>query len=178
MAHETGQKTIRSKTGVRKLHKEFKADRPPVEIVFLLQDLDDPYNVGSMYRVADSVGAKELILTGKTPQSPHPQIHVTSMGHHRRIPSRYFKHHEDAALAMKAEGYSLVAIEIAEGSVPYNEYEWPEKVCLVLGNEVNGVYGSVMKHRDGAVIIPMFGKGRSMNVHVSAAIVAFRILVP
>jgi tRNA G18 (ribose-2'-O)-methylase SpoU len=34
-----------------------------------------------------------------------------------------------------------------------------------------------MKHRDGAVYIPMFGKGRSMNVHVSAAIVAFHIKV-
>jgi tRNA (guanosine-2'-O-)-methyltransferase len=68
-------------------------------------------------------------------------------------------------------------VELAEGAELYTDYEWPEKVCLVLGNEVNGVYTSVMKHRDGAVYIPMFGKGRSMNVHVSAAIVAFHIKV-
>ncbi len=70
-----------------------------------------------------------------------------------------------------------MAVEIAEGAVPYTDYEWPEKVCLVLGNEVNGVYASVMKHRDGAVYIPMFGKGRSLNVHVSAAVVAFDLRV-
>jgi tRNA G18 (ribose-2'-O)-methylase SpoU len=43
----------------------------------------------------------------------------------------------------------------------------------VLGNEGAGVYGSVMKQCDSAVFIPMAGKGRSINVHVAAAIIAF-----
>ncbi len=175
MSEAIGKKTIRSKTGVRQLHKEFIGGRArEIELAFLLQDLDDPYNVGGMFRVADACGAKLMVMTGKTPMPPHPQIHVTSMGHHRRIAHRHFPVHEDAAIWLKEQGYSLVAVEIAEGAVPYTDYPWPEKVCLILGNEVNGVYNSVMKHRDGAVYIPMFGKGRSMNVHVSAAVVAFR----
>lgn len=173
-----GKKTIRSKTGVRQLHKDFAKDRAkPVELAFFLQDLEDPYNVGGMFRVADGCGAKLMVMSGKTPVPPAPQIHVTSMGHHRRILHRYFAQHEDAAKWLIEQGYSLVAVEIAEGAVPYTDYEWPEKVCLVLGNEVNGVYASVMKHRDGAVYIPMFGKGRSLNVHVSAAVVAFDLRV-
>lgn len=179
MGDALGKKTIRSKTGVRQLHKEFQQSRAnDVELAFLLQDWDDPYNVGSLFRVADACGAKLMVMTGKTPMPPHPQIHVTSMGHHRRIAHRRFDVHEEAALWLKEQGYALVAVELAEGAVVYTDYEWPEKVCLVLGNEVNGVYGSVMKHRDAAVYIPMFGKGRSMNVHVSAAVVAFRIRVP
>ncbi|MBL8059463.1 MAG: hypothetical protein JNK63_01965 [Chthonomonas sp.] len=177
MAEGTSKKTIHSKTGVRQLHKEFIGKAREIEVAFLLQDLDDPYNVGGMFRVADGCGAKLIVTTGKTPVPPHPQIHVTSMGHHRRIAHRHFSVHEDAAVWLKQEGYSLVAIEIAEGAVPYIEFEWPDKVCLILGNEVNGVYGSVMKHRDAAVYIPMFGKGRSLNVHVSAAIVAFDLRV-
>lgn len=178
MPEALNKKTIRSKTGVRQLHKAFKNDRArPVELAFFLQDLDDPYNVGGMFRVADACGASEMIMSGKTPMPPDPQIHVTSMGHHRRIKHRHFASHEEAAIWIKQQGYSLVAVELAEGAELYTDYEWPEKVCLVLGNEVNGVYTSVMKHRDGAVYIPMFGKGRSMNVHVSAAIVAFHIKV-
>lgn len=171
-------KTIRSKTGVRKLHKELFPERArEMSLAFLLQDWDDPYNVGGMFRVADACGASELILTGKTPTPPHPQIHVTSLGHHRRVEWRQITRYDDACRKLKEEGYHLVAVEIAEGAVHYMEYPYPDKVCLVLGNEVKGVYGSVMKQVDGSVIIPMAGKGRSLNVHVAAAVVAFEVLL-
>jgi tRNA (guanosine-2'-O-)-methyltransferase len=100
-------------------------------------------------------------------------IGVTSLGHHRRIPYRHFEKHEEAVLALKAEGYAIVAVEIADGAVDYREYAYPPKTCLVLGNEEKGVYGTVMRHRDAAISIPMLGKGRSLNVHVAAALVGY-----
>lgn len=169
-------KTIRGKTGVRQLYKSFKdRDLRDIRLSVFMQDWDDPYNVGGMFRVADALGVKELFASGKTPLPPHPQIHVTSMGHHRRIEVHSFEKHEEAALAAKARGYSLIALELAEGAVCYTDYEWPDAVCLVLGSETGGTYGSVMKHRDGAVYVPQFGKGRSMNVHVTAAVVGFHV---
>ena len=154
-------KTLRSKTAIRRLHERFSAEfGREMTIALLLQDWDDPYNVGGMFRVADGVSAKE-------------QIHVTSMGHHRRIPWRYFERHEEAIARLKMEGYHLVAIEIAQGAQHYKLYPYPEKVCFVVGNEVNGVYGKVLSLCDGAVFIPMAGKGKSLNVVVAAAIVAF-----
>lgn len=171
-------KTLYSKTGVRNLFKSFRKEHEPkVEMAFLLQDWEDAYNVGGMFRVADACGATELFLTGRTPQPPDPQISVTSLGHHRRIPYEHFEKHEAAALRAKEQGYALIAVEIADGAVCYTDFAWPKKVCLVLGNEVHGVYAAVMKHRDGAVFIPMLGKGRSMNVHVAAAVVAFRAIL-
>jgi tRNA (guanosine-2'-O-)-methyltransferase len=171
-------KTIRSKTGVRKLHRELFPDRArEMELAFMLQDWDDPYNVGGMFRVADACGAKELVLTGKTPEPPHPQIHVTSLGHHRRVPWRTIARYDDACRTLKEEGYTLVAVEIADNANHYMEYAYPQKLCLVLGNEVNGVYPSVMRQIDAAVVIPMAGKGRSLNVHVAAAVVAFEALL-
>jgi tRNA (guanosine-2'-O-)-methyltransferase len=169
-------KTLRSKTGVRQLHKQsrerFRSSR---KLAFLLQDWDDPYNVGGMFRVADACGAGELILSGKTPAPRHPQISVTSLGSHRRIPWRALERNDAAAARLREEGCELVAVEIAEGAVPYFQYPFGEKVCLVLGNEVNGVYGSVLKQCHAAVYIPMLGKGRSMNVHVAAAIVGYHV---
>lgn len=169
-------KTVRSKTGVRKMHKEARsASANDVEIAFLLQDWEDPYNVGGMFRVADACGAAELILTGRSPVPPHPQVHVTSLGHHRRVSWRQIQRYDDATRILKEEGYHLIAVEIAEGAAHYMEYPYPKKVCLVLGHEGAGIYGSVMRACDGAVFIPMAGKGRSLNVHVAAAVVAFEI---
>lgn len=148
-----------------------------MELAVLLQDWEDPYNVGGMFRVADACGAKELILTGKTPIPPHPQIHVTSLGHHRRVSWRQIVRYDDACLQLKEEGYQLVAVEIADGAEHYMEFAYAQKLCLVLGNEVHGVYSSVMKKCDAAVFIPMAGKGRSLNVHVAASIVAFQALL-
>jgi tRNA (guanosine-2'-O-)-methyltransferase len=167
-------KTLRSKTAIRRLHEQYASlTGREMTIAFLLQDWDDPYNVGGMFRVADAVGAKELILTGHTPLPPHPQIHVTSMGHHRRIPFRYFERHEEAVARVKLEGYHLVAVEIAQDAVHYKHYPYPQKLCLVIGNEVNGVYNKVLSMCDGAVFIPMAGKGKSLNVVVAAALVAY-----
>lgn len=173
-----GKKTIRSKTGVRKLHKESGkkyADRP--EICFLLQDWEDAYNVGGMFRLAEALGATEIIGTGRTPQLDSPMIGVTSMGMHRKVPFRYIERHDEAVGNLKTEGWSIIVVEIAEGAVDYREFTYPNKTCLVIGNEGGGVYGGVMNQRDAAVYIPMFGKGRSLNVTVSAAVVAYECML-
>ena len=70
-------------------------------------------------------------------------------------------------LSLSANGPSLLAESRCNAAAPTR--------LAMLGNEANGVYGSVMKHRDGAVYIPMLGKGRSLNVHVAAAIVGFHV---
>ena len=84
---------------------------------------------------------------------------------------------DEAAATLKAEGYHLVALETAQGAACYLEYHYPEKVCLVLGNETKGVYSQTLSLCDGAVYIPMYGKGPSMNVHVAGALVAYRALM-
>lgn len=167
-------KTLHKKKAVRELQREHAASHGPgPEIAFLLQDWTDAYNVGGMFRVADALGAAELVMTGKTPILPNPMIPVTSMGAHRRVPWRHIDDHEAAAVAMKDAGYTLVAVELAEGAVSYRDFAWPEKVCLVMGSEQRGVYGRVMRHVEASVFIPMAGKGRSLNVHVAAAVVGF-----
>ena len=166
------------KVEVKRLFQDAAARYAPrAEVAFLLQSLDDPLNVGSFFRVADACGARELVLTGRTPAPPHPEIDRTARGHDRRVPWRRITQTEGAAAVLKEEGYHLVALETARGALCYLEYPYPEKVCLVLGNETKGVYGSTLAHCDGAVYIPMYGKGPSMNVHVAGALVAYQALL-
>lgn len=163
---------LRRKTQVRGLHRKFASEESP-PVAFWLQDWSDPYNVGGMFRVADALGAELMVLSGRTPQPGHPQVAVTSLGHHRRIDWDYFERHDDAAEALRTGGWSLIAVELADDSVPYTAFAYPERTCFVLGNEQRGLLGNVMRACEAAVFIPMAGKGRSLNVHVSAAIVAF-----
>ena len=150
---------------------------PRVELAFLLQSLEDPLNVGSMFRIADACGAKEIVFTGPTPTPPHEEIDRTARGHERRIAWRRIARIDEAAAELKAEGYHLLALETAQEAQCYLEYNYPTKVCLVLGNESKGVYPQTLSLCDGAVYIPLYGKGPSMKVHVAGALVAYRALM-
>ncbi len=59
---------------------------------------------------------------------------------------------------------------------PYYAVDYPQKVALVLGNEDHGVTRACLARCDAAVFVPMYGKGRSLNVHVSLAIVGYHLL--
>ena len=60
------------KVEVTRLCEQAAARYPPrVELAFLLQSLEDPLNVGSMFRIADACGARGLVLAGPTPHPPH-----------------------------------------------------------------------------------------------------------
>ncbi|MCE9559960.1 MAG: tRNA methyltransferase [Armatimonadetes bacterium] len=168
-------RTIKRKVELREFQKG--THQPKIELAFLLQDWDDAYNVGGMFRIADACGATELIMTGHTPIPPHPQIGVTSLGQHRRVHWRHIQAHAEACETLIEEGWTLVAVELATDAQNYMEYEYPERTCLVLGNEGKGVYQAVLKSCKAAVFIPMSGKGRSLNVHVAAAVVAFEALL-
>lgn len=169
---------LRKKTGVRAFHRAVREAHPPKTVLaFLLQDLEDGYNVGALFRLADAVGAVEIVATGQTPGPESPTVAVTSLGQHRRVPFRRIASHEEAARALADEGWTLVAVEIADGARPYHEHGYAARTCLVLGNERTGVYQAVMRRCEAAVYVPMHGKGRSMNVSVSAAVVAYRAVL-
>ena len=166
------------KVEIRRLFEKAAREFPPrAELAFLLQSLEDPRNVGSIIRIADAAGAREVVMTGKTPVPPHEEIDRTSRGHDRRVPWRRIGRIDEATRALAEEGYHLVALETAQGTRCYLDYPYPTKVCLVLGNESGGVYPATLGQCDGAVFVPMYGKGPSMNVHVAAALVAYQALL-
>jgi tRNA (guanosine-2'-O-)-methyltransferase len=69
-----------------------------------------------------------------------------------------------------------VALEVAEGAVPYYAYDYPEKTCLVVGHEDHGVTKATLGVCDAAVFIPMYGQGRSLNVHTALTVVVYHLV--
>lgn len=150
--------------------------RPDVDVVGLLQSVEYPANVGSIFRVADGAGLTELVLTGITPTPPHATIDKVARFKTLRIPWRYEQDPVTAVRALKAQGYHIVAVELAASAVPYHTYNYPPKTCLVVGHEDHGVTKATLAECDTAVFLPMYGKGLSLNVHVAFSIVTYHIL--
>ena len=154
-----------------------RSDRPDRELVFVLQDVEDPVNVGSAFRIADACGVRQLVLTGISARPPHPLIMKVGRGRDRRVQWRYVERATDALDEYRSDGYGICALEITAESVPYWRAEFPLRTCLVVGHEDHGVTNRTLAACDMAVFIPMYGKGASMNVHVSLGIAAYHILL-
>ena len=147
-----------------------------MDVVGLLQSIEYPANVGSIFRVADGAGLTELVLTGITPTPPNPTIDKVGRFKSLWIPWRYEKDPITAVQHLKAAGYHIVAVELADTAVPYFDYHYPRRTCLVVGHEDHGITKATLAECDGAVFLPMYGKGRSLNVHVAFSIVLYHLL--
>lgn len=158
--------------------KDFlKQVKPPErELVFILQDVQDPVNVGSAFRIADACRVKELILTGISAQPPHPLVRKVARGKHRRVKWRYTEQAADAIASLKADGYTSCALEVTAHSIRYDEIDYPDKICLIVGHEDHGVTKRTLAACDMIIYLPMYGAGASLNVHVSLGIAAYHIL--
>jgi tRNA (guanosine-2'-O-)-methyltransferase len=151
-------------------------ERPATEIVLLLEDVEDPVNVGSAFRIADAAKVSSMILAGITPAPPHRLIDKVGRGKDRRVPWKKVDDPLPAIAELKERGFHVVAIELTERAEPYYARAWPEKVCLIVGHEDHGVPRKVLEVADSFVFIPMYGKGASLNVHVALGIVTFHVL--
>ena len=162
----------------RKPLKDFlKQVRPSErELIFILQDVQDPVNVGSAFRIADACRVKELILTGISAQPPHPLVRKVARGKHRRVQWRYIEQAADAIVSLRAGGYTSFALEITAQSIRYDAVDYPDKVCLIVGHEDHGVTKRTLAACDKVIFLPMYGAGASLNVHVSLGIAAYHIL--
>jgi len=164
-------------TDLKRFLRNYKRkNKPDFDIVGLLQSIEYPANVGSMFRVADGAGLTELVLTGITPRPPHPTIDKVGRFKSQRVPWRYEQDPVTAVSTLKQNGYHVVAVELADTAVPYYDYDYPEKTCLVVGHEDHGVTKATLAACDAAVFLPMYGKGLSLNVHVAFSIVVYHIL--
>jgi tRNA (guanosine-2'-O-)-methyltransferase len=164
-------------TNLKRFLRDYKRQqRPDVDLVALLQSVEYPANVGSCFRLADGAGLTELVLTGITPTPPHSTIDKVGRFKSDRVPWRYERDPIEAIRGLKEDGYHVVAVELTDMAVPYHQYDYPSKSCLIVGHEDHGVTKATLGACDAAVFLPLYGKGLSLNVHVALSIVVYHIL--
>lgn len=149
---------------------------PRPEIHIVLDRLRSAHNVGNIFRLADAVGANEIICCGYTAAPPHPKLVKTAMGADKTVPFRSFPTAADALRELKAEGCKAVAVETLETAYDAWKFDYPDKIALLLGNEALGISPDALELCDAAVSLPMFGTKVSINVGNCAAVVLYMIV--
>ena len=151
-------------------------EKVPVTIV--LDNVRSMHNVGSAFRTADGFAIEQIILCGITATPPHREIEKTALGATQSVQWSHYKETATAIQELKAQGYKVLAIEQAEGSVSLEKFEITanQKYALVFGNEVHGVDEEVMSMVDGCIEIPQFGTKHSFNVSVTIGIILWDLL--
>ena len=163
-------------TELKRLHREYRRKNPPQrQIAAVLQSVEYPYNGGAIFRLADGLGLSELGLCGITPTPPNPSIKKVGRSKDNNVNWRYDGEASSAVASLRRDGYSIVALELTDTAIPYDEFDYPARVCIVVGHEDHGVTASLLASCDVAVYIPMYGKGRSHNVAAAFGIVAYHI---
>ena len=149
---------------------------PRPEIHIVLDRLRSAHNVGNIFRLADAVGANEIVCCGYTAAPPHPKLVKTAMGADKTVPFRSFPTAADALRELKAEGCKAVAVETLETACDAWKFDYPDKIALLLGNEALGISPDALELCDAAVSLPMFGTKVSNNVGNCAAVVLYMIV--
>ena len=174
-----------------------------MEITIILHNIRSVYNVGSIFRTADSVGVSKIYLCGITP-SPidrfgkiRNDFAKVALGAQEYISFEQIKNANNIISKLKNNGWKIFSIEQSKNSIPFFDKKIRNKIknknfkiALILGDEVNGLPTSILKKSDEILEIPMRGKflkdlnhpknikkgKESLNVSVSFAIVIFNLL--
>lgn len=144
--------------------------------VILLDHVRSMFNVGSFFRTADAAGLERLLLCGITAHPPQPGIAKTALGADQTVPWEYYVDSAVALRMFRARGYQLAAIETGERAVDLFDWtpRWP--VCVVFGNEADGLDPDLVASCDAHVRLPMRGVKNSLNVATAGGIVAYELL--
>jgi len=140
--------------------------------VVVLDQIQDPGNMGTLLRTARAAGVEAVLLTEGTVDPYNPKVVRAGMG---------------AQLAL-----SIIEVECAElpgmlaglkvwladsgGGTPYDEVDWTRPAALVIGNEAHGSSPGVEKLSGGKVLIPMPGSAESLNAAVAGGVLMFEIV--
>jgi len=146
-------------------------ERLPFAVV--LDNVRSLWNVGSMFRTADACGVQEMLLTGVTGCPPRPELSKTALGAEEAVAWSYLADPVEAVRRLTGHGFEAVALETSPRGVPLDRFEWPDRVALVVGNEVAGVGAPVLGACSRHLSLPMLGVKDSLNVAVAFGIAAF-----
>jgi len=170
-APPNGERVIRQRA---LLTAGYEGLRLPVTV--LLDNVRSMYNVGAFFRAADGVGLEKLCLAGITAHPPKRAITKTALGAENIVA---WEHDWDAIQmteGLHRKGYEIAAIETSSHSVDLFAWQPKFPVCVLFGNEVEGLQPKLLEMASTHVRIPMLGQKTSLNVATAAGIVLYELL--
>ena len=120
--------------------EEYRSGRTPSGIVLVLDNVRSAHNTGSAFRTADAFGVDKVYLGGITPVPPSPELRKVALGAEEVVPSEHVADVVSLVHRLKAEGYTVIAVEQTEHSVKLNEFQ--KEIAGQAGNDGTGKIAS------------------------------------
>ncbi len=141
----------------------------------ILDDVQDPGNVGTIIRTADAAGFGGIQLSSKTADVYNDKVLRSTMGSIFHLPTQSVKDLYATLDDLKEQGYFIIGTALdGEEALPQNLIA-QNKIALILGNESRGMSQKAQDRCDFLYRLPMFGHAESLNVSVAGGIVMYDI---
>ena len=145
-------------------------------VVVLLDNIRSLYNVGAFFRTADAARIRALHLCGITGRPPNPGISKTALGAESSVRWEQSADGIKVIEHLRHAHYEIVAVETRIKSVDLFDWEPAFPVCLIFGNEIEGISPELSSLADTYLRIPMLGVKHSLNVATAGGIVIYELL--
>ena len=141
--------------------------------IFVLDNIEDPHNLGAMIRTANLAGAHGVIIPKRRAVGLTPTVARTSAGAINYTPVAKVTNLKQTMEQLKKEGMWFVCADM--DGTPYYQMNLEGPMGLVIGNEGEGVSRLIKETCDFVASIPMKGDIDSLNASVAAGVLAFEI---
>ncbi len=138
----------------------------------VLENLQDPGNLGTMMRTGEGAGVSGVIMSRETVDIYNPKTIRATMGSIYRVPFFYAENLHETIGQMQESGIHVYAAHL-KGTKNYDAYDYGKPTAFLIGNEGNGLTDETAALADTYIRIPMEGQLESLNAAVAAAILMY-----
>ncbi len=144
------------------------------DFILALDDIQDPGNLGTIIRTADSINLKQILISKGTADAYSPKVIRSTMGAIFRVK---IIECEDLSLTLKDLQENKYKVVVTSLDAKKTIYDVDFKRCVVvIGNEANGVSKEIIDLADEKTIIPMQGKTESLNASVATGVILYEYI--
>jgi len=149
---------------------------PTDPLVLVLDELQDPQNVGALLRTAEAVGVDGVVIATRRAVQITPAVSRASAGAAEHLQIASVANIAQVLQSLREQGLWIVGLEDRPQAQDYRTVDLDRPLALVLGSEGYGLRPLVARQCDYMLRIPMHGRINSLNVSVAGALVLYRIL--
>ncbi len=153
--------------------KQEMMSRSENPLLLLLENLQDPGNLGTILRTAEGAGVNGIILSRDCVDIYNPKVIRSTMGAVFRVPFCYVEDLPETMRELKAQEVTVYAAALDDKAGTYDAYSYTAASAFVIGNEGNGLTAEAVAAAGQTCYIPMEGKVESLNASVAASVLMY-----
>lgn len=142
----------------------------------VLEDLQDPANLGAVLRTAEALGGLGVVLLGHRQDPYAPKVLRSAMGAVFRLSIERYREQESFFRWLSKSGLRSYGAVAGGAAKKLGKLSLPRRCAVLVGNEGNGLRPETIARCDELLTIPMKGRGESLNAAAAAAILMWEML--